>query len=206
MDEIADRPADVTVSEPELLVKAFHDHWRYRLSVAIPGQGRVQQTRDVVSGGKVIAVLPIDSDREEVVLIRQFRLPAHLAIGKGDMVEIVAGHVDGDEAPADAALRECEEEIGVRPAALRELFTYLTSPGLTDEQVTVFAARVDARAVQESTSTGGEHIRTLRVPIDAAFDALGRNTIHNGPAMMALQWLALNRARLNELLGSDTHS
>ena len=27
----------------------------------------------------------------EVVLIRQFRLPAHLATGKGDMVEIVAG-------------------------------------------------------------------------------------------------------------------
>jgi hypothetical protein len=40
----------------------------------------------------------------------------------------------------------------------------------------------------------------LRVPFDDALDALARNTIHNGPALMALQWLALNRGRLTDLL------
>jgi len=34
---------------------------------------------------------------EGLVLIRQFRLPAQLANGNGDMVEIVAGHVEADE-------------------------------------------------------------------------------------------------------------
>lgn len=201
MDEIADRAAEVTVSAPERLAEGFCEYRRYRLAVTVPGEGPVRQTRDVLAGGKVIALLPIDLARQEIVLIRQFRLPAHLATGKGDMVEIVAGRVDEGESPAVAAARECEEEIGVRPVAVRELFTYLTTPGLTDEQVTVFAARVDASAVSPRTANGGEHIRTLRVPIDAALDALGRNTIHNGPAVLALQWLALNRARLSDLIG-----
>ena len=202
MDEIADRSTEVTVSEPELLAKGFHEYRRFRLNVSAPGKGLVQQTRDVVAGGKVITVLPVDVARQQVVLIRQFRLPAHLATGKGDMVEIVAGHVDDGEAPAAAARRECEEEIGVAPRAITELFSYLTTPGLTDELVTVFVASIDAAAVRENTEMGGEHIRTLRVPFDRALDALTRNTIHNGPALMALQWLALNRGRLDELLGA----
>ena len=203
MDDIADRAAQVTVSEPELLAKGFHEYRRYRLSVSIGGREKLEQKRDVIAGGKVIAVLPVDVDRDEVVLIRQFRLPGHLATGKGDMVEIVAGHVDGDESPADAAARECREEIGVAPSKIVELFTYLTSPGLTDELVTVFGAQIDASAVRERTTTGGEHIRTLRVPIAAALEALPRNTIHNGPALMALQWLAFNRGRLRKLFAAQ---
>jgi ADP-ribose pyrophosphatase len=201
MDEIADRTAEVTRSEPELLAKGFHEYRRYKLAVSIPGQGRVEQKRDVIAGGKVIAVLPVDIERDQVVLIRQFRLPGHLATGKGDMVEIVAGHVDDGETLAAAASRECTEEIGAAPSKVVELFTYLTTPGMTDELVTVFIAQIDAGAVRERTADGGEHIRTLRVSIDAAVEALSRNTIHNGPALMALQWLALNRARLKELLG-----
>jgi ADP-ribose diphosphatase len=202
MDDIADQPAKVTLFEPELLAKGFHEYRRYEVTVAIDGQQRLKQKRDVIASGKVIAVLPVDVARGEVVLIRQFRLPAHLATGKGDMVEIVAGHVDGDESPLEAARRECREEIGVMPAKIAELFTYLTTPGLTDELVTVFIAQIDAQSVRERTQTGGEHIRTLRVSFDAARAALSRNAIHNGPAVIALQWLALNRARLKDVLAA----
>lgn len=200
MDEIADRAARVTVAASELLAKGFRDYRRYRLALTGDDGSRIEQTRDVIDGGKVIAVLPVDLARDEIVLIRQFRLPAHLGNGKGDLVEIVAGRVEPGEAPAATARRECEEEIGVAPTALVELFSYFTTPGLTDEQVTVFVAVVDATRVPARTATGGEFIRTLRVPIGDALAALDRNTIRNGPAIMALQWLALNRARLAELL------
>jgi len=200
MDEIADRAADVTLQEPELLAKGFRAYRRYRLSITGEDGAKIEQTRDVVDGGKVVAVLPVDLARDEIVLIRQFRLPAHLRNRKGDLVEIVAGRVEPGEAPAAAARRECAEEIGVAPMGLAELFSYLTTPGLTDEEVTVFLAAIDASQVPERTQTGGEMIRTLRVPIDAALDAIARNTIRNGPAIMALQWLALNRARLGALL------
>jgi ADP-ribose pyrophosphatase len=202
MDDIADRAADVTVDDPELLAKGFREYRRYRLTLGGDDGARRKQTRDVINGGKVVAVLPVDLARDEIVLIRQFRLPAHLGNGKGDLVEIVAGRVEPGETLAASARRECAEEIGVTPSAIAELFTYLSTPGLTDEQITVFLAAIDASQVPARTSSGGEIIRTLRVPIDAALAALGGNTIHNGPAIMALQWLALNRARLGKLLGA----
>jgi hypothetical protein len=39
----------------------------------------------------------------------------------------------------------------------------------------------------------------MRVPIDAAHDALSGRTIHNGPLIVALQWPALNRGRLAQV-------
>ncbi|MGN6570200.1 MAG: NUDIX domain-containing protein [Pseudolabrys sp.] len=200
MDEIADRAADVTVEKPELLAKGFRDYRRYRLSLTGEDGGHRVQTRDMIDGGKVVAVLPVDLARDEIVLIRQFRLPAHLGNGKGDLVEVVAGRVEPGEALAATAKRECAEEIGVEPTAIAELFSYFTTPGLTDEEVTVFLAAIDASRVPERTEMGGEMIHTLRVPIDAALESLARNTIRNGPALLALQWLALNRASLQALL------
>jgi len=200
MDEIADRAAAVSVEAPDLLAKGFRDYRRYRLTLDGEDGKPIAQTRDVLDGGKVVAVLPVDLARDEIVLIRQFRLPAHLGNGRGDLVEIVAGRVEAGEAPATTARRECAEEIGVAPSSLAELFTYFTTPGLTDEEVTVFLAAVDASRVPARTESGGEYIRTMRVPIDAALAALARNSIRNGPAIMAMQWLALNRARLAALL------
>jgi ADP-ribose pyrophosphatase len=200
MDEIADRAADVALDGPELLARGYRVYQRYHVRLTGEDGGKIEQQRDVLAGGKVIAVLPVDLACDEIVLIRQFRLPAHLGNGKGDLVEIVAGRVEEGEAPAASARRECEEEIGVAPSALVELFSYFTTPGITDETVTVFLASVDASQAPAHTRTGDEYVRTLRVPIDAALAALDAGTIHNGPAIMALQWLALHRARLTELL------
>jgi len=46
----------------------------------------------------------------------------------------------------------------------------------------------------------------MRVPIDAALAALAAGTVRNGPLIIALQWLALNRGRLSEIvrMGSIT--
>lgn len=196
--ELADRAADIALSEPEQFAKGFFGYQRFRLIVQ-----DAAQTREVVRAGKVAAVLPLDLARDEIVLIHQFRLPAHLANGHGELVEIVAGRVEPGEQPADTACRECAEEIGVTPSALVELFSYLTTPGLTDEEVTVFLAAVDAARVPERThATEGERISVMRVPIEAALAALASNKMHNGPLVIALQWLALNRARVAELLGS----
>jgi ADP-ribose pyrophosphatase len=200
MDEIADRAADVDVGQPELLAEGYRPYLRYQVTLTGEDGTRIEQERDVLEGGKVIAVLPVDVARGEIVLIRQFRLPAHLGNGKGDLVEIVAGRAEPGETLAASARRECQEEIGVAPFALVELFSYFSTPGITDETITVFLAAIDAAQVPAHTRLGGEYIRTLRVPIDAALAALQANTVHNGPAILALQWLALNRTRLADLL------
>src|SRR4029453_10957881 len=133
---IADAPAESVISHREVLGEGFR---RYeRIYVAPAHAPRAGRPHDLLRAGPAAAVLPVDPTRDEVVLIRQFRPAAQLANGKGELVEIVAGHVEADEAPAQAARRECVEEIGVAPKPLIELFTYLTSPGLCDEEMTLF--------------------------------------------------------------------
>ena len=204
-DPIADDRADVVVAGREVLAEGFR---RYeRLRVRRSGEN-VPRPLDVLRSGPAAAVLPIDPGRDEVVLLRQFRLAAHLANGRGNLVEIVAGHVEADEQPAEAARRECVEEIGVAPGLLVELFTYLTSPGMSDEEITLFLGVVDASGVPERAGAAAEHEETvpMRVPIDAALAALAAGTVRNGPLIIALQWLALNRGRLSEIvrMGSIT--
>lgn len=200
--DLVDRPAgDVAVSAPELLAKGYRTYLRYMLSLPRGGD-RVKQQRDVLRAGKVVAVLPVDLAREEVVLIRQFRLPAHLANGQGDLIEVVAGGIEAGEQPIDAARRECTEEIGVAPNRLVELFRYFTTPGITDEEVVVFLAAIDAGQTPLRTATDDEHIDVLRVSFDDAIAALGESKMYNGPLLLTLHWLALNRARLPLLLGN----
>ena len=202
---IADDRADLLIAGREVLAEGFR---RYeRLRVRRSGEN-VPRPLDVLRSGPAAAVLPIDPGRDEVVLLRQFRLAAHLANGRGNLVEIVAGHVEADEQPAEAARRECVEEIGVAPGLLVELFTYLTSPGISDEEITLFLGVVDASGVPQRAGAAAEHEETvpMRVPIDAALAALAAGTVRNGPLIIALQWLALNRGRLSEIvrMGSIT--
>ncbi len=202
---IADDRADVVIAGREVLAEGFR---RYeRLRVRRSGED-VPRALDVLRSRPAAAVLPIDPGRDEVVLLRQFRLAGHLANGRGNLVEIVAGHVEAEEQPAEAARRECVEEIGVAPGLLVELFTYLTSPGMSDEEITLFLGIVDASGVPERAGAAAEHEETvpMRVPIDAALAALAARTVRNGPLIIALQWLALNRGRLSEIvrMGSIT--
>lgn len=200
--DLADLPGDISVSPPEPLAKGYRDYERYRVTLKGAGGAPVEQQRDVLRAGEVVAVLPVDLARGEIVLLRQFRMAAQLANGRGDLIEIVAGRVEVGEQPAAAARRECAEEIGVAPARIIELFTYLPTPGITDEEVTVFLGSIDAARIKEGAvaTTDSEHLYLMRVPIDTALAAIDSGRLRNGPLLIALQWLALNRDRLPALL------
>jgi ADP-ribose pyrophosphatase len=196
---IADDSADVTIAGSELLAKGFRRYERLHFKMASDASPR---SVDILRAGAAAAVLPLDLARDEIILLRQLRLAAHLANGKGQLVEIVAGHVEANEQPIATARRECIEEIGVKPDPLIELFSYFTTPGMSDELITLFLGIVDASRVPEQAGLAAEHEQTLltRVPIDAALAALLGGAIHNGPLIVALQWLALNRSRIPEIV------
>jgi ADP-ribose pyrophosphatase len=154
--------------------------------------------RDILRSGSVVGILPIDLDRDEVVLIRQFRLGSHIALGKGAMIELPAGRVGLDETAEQAARRECYEEIGVRPRWLQPLFAVMPAPALSDECMTLYAASIDASQIKDR---GGcehedENMETIRVSIDAAMEMLANRGFHNSLVIIGLQWLALNRQAL----------
>ena len=156
----------------------------------------------VLQVGRVAAVITVDLARDEIVLLRQFRLPAHLASGHGEMVEIVAGGVNDDETPVQAARRECVEEIAIEPERLVPVFRFMPAPGIDQELATVFVATIDATRIPQRAGAAAEseEIVPFRVSIDAALAALHAGTFVNGYAVIALQWLALNRHRLREIL------
>lgn len=204
-DPIADGPAEVVISHRELVAGGFHSYERFRFRLATAD---TPQTRDILRSGSVVAVLPVDLERDEIVLLQQFRLAAHVANGKGNLIEIVAGYVEKNESPIAAARRECIEELGVAPGALSELFTYFTSPGMSDEQITLFLGVVDAARIPQRAGAAAEHedIALLRVPIDNALEALAAGNVRNGPLIFALQWLALNRSRVAAIARSASVS
>ena len=203
-DEFADRPGKVTVSAPVRLAGGYRDYNRYHVTLRDAGGAPVEQQRDIVLCGKVVCVLPLDIAREEIVLLRQFRLAAHIANGDGDLVEIVAGRVDPGETVEQAARRECSEEIGLAPQRLIPICTYLTTPGLTDEEVTIYATSVDASQITEGDRicVDGERVHVFRAGFDDALAALASGAVRGSPVIIALQWLALNRARLPALLNT----
>ena len=76
------------------------------------------------------------------------------------------------------------------------------TPGICDEEITLYLGVVDASRVPERAGAAAEHEETvpMRVPIDAALAALADGTVRNGPLIIALQWLALHRGRLGEIV------
>ncbi|MCJ7670822.1 MAG: NUDIX hydrolase, partial [Acidimicrobiia bacterium] len=66
--------------------------------------------RDVIRHPGAVVVVPVTTDRERVILVRQFR-----AAIDGELLEVPAGKRDVDgEPPEETARRELEEEIGYR--------------------------------------------------------------------------------------------
>ena len=85
------------------------------------------------------AVLPVLGRRgdvdPEVLLLRQYRYAAG-----GVIYEVPAGIIEPGESWEECALRELEEEAGVRAGELVELTTIHTTPGFTNEQIHLYAA------------------------------------------------------------------
>lgn len=90
--------------------------------------------REVVEHRPAVAILAADADGG-IYLVSQYR---H-AIGEV-IYEIPAGLVEDGESNAETASRELQEEAGLKPGSLREIFTLYSSPGFSDEKIFFFLA------------------------------------------------------------------
>ncbi len=159
--------------------------------------------REVFARPPAAAVLPYDPAQDAVVLIEQFRVGAYAAGVEPWLIEVVAGIVEPGEAPADVACREAVEEAGCKVLALEPIARVLSSPGGDSEQETLYCGRVESSGIGGLHGLDQEHedIRAFVLPFSEAFARVTEAEVTNGNAVIALQWLALNRDRLRRAWG-----
>lgn len=147
-----------------------------------------------------VTLLPYDPKRDVVLLVEQFRFAPFLRDDANPWtLEAVAGRIDAGETPEAAARREAAEEAGLEIGALHSVARYYSSPGAVTEFLYSYLALVDLPEGADGIhglATEAEDIRTHLIPFAEAMAMLETGEIANGPLVISLQWLALNRARL----------
>lgn len=158
-------------------------------------------SREVFVRHDAVCVLPYDPQRDEVVLIEQFRVGA---LGKTEtpwLIELVAGLIDKAEVPEEVAHREGEEEAGLTFSSLWPITRYFPSPGGSTEFVHLYLGRCSSEGVGglHGLEEEAEDIRVTVWAYEDALQAVRDGRISNAASIIALQWLALNRAEVRGL-------
>ena len=172
---------------------------RYRLRHSLyRGDWSAVVERERIEHLNAAAVLLYDPARDQVVMVEQFRIGA-LELGRGAwLVEPPGGVVDPGCDPAEVALREAREETGCAAWGIEPIASVHVSPGVAAQRLHLFCARIDASQAGgvHGLSGEGEDIRVLVLDAGHAIAAIGAGRLDTMPAIITLQWLALNRRRL----------
>jgi 8-oxo-dGTP pyrophosphatase MutT (NUDIX family) len=107
------------------------------------------------------AVAMIAHDERVLYMVRQPRE----AVGEEHLLELPAGKFDvAGESPIETAKRELAEEIGLQATEWRELKQIYTSPGFSDERVSIMVATGLSEAPSDADED--ERIEIVEVPLD----------------------------------------
>ncbi|MFV9615859.1 MAG: NUDIX domain-containing protein, partial [Gammaproteobacteria bacterium] len=155
-------------------------------------------TRELLDRGQAAAVLPYDPERDEVVLIEQFRIGAGEDETGPWVMEVIAGYQEPGESAEDMVHREAYEEAGCRLTELLSMYKYYSSPGGSNEQIQVFLGRTESSGVNgiHGLDEEGEDIKVHVISSQQAFDWLDSGKIDSAAPIIALQWFRLNHQRI----------
>ncbi|OEC34315.1 ADP-ribose pyrophosphatase [Pseudomonas sp. 21C1] len=197
-------PDAVEIVEREACFRGFYRldrlHLRHR---QFSGEMGPVLSRELFMRHDAVCVLPYDPQRDEVVLIEQFRVGAMEKGAHPWLLELVAGLIDTDEVPEAVAHREAREEADLELTSLWPITQYFPSPGGSDEHVYLYLGRCSSLGAGgvHGLAEEGEDIRVHVWPFEDALQAVKDGRINNAASIIALQWLALNRAEVRGLWG-----
>lgn len=122
---------------------------------------------EVVERGDAVSIVPYDPNRDTVVMVRQYRAGVSFREGKPrHLLEFPAGMIDKGELPADTALRELEEETGLKASEMALESLYYSSPGGSAERIFQCLAIVDSSLALKSGGKASEGEKTEVVLVD----------------------------------------
>lgn len=156
--------------------------------------------REVFERGQSGAVLLYDPQRDEVILIRQFRAGAYVAGHHPWIWEVVAGMIEDGETAETMVRREAVEEAGLTVTDLLPMQSIMLTPGACSEACRIFLGRVDTSKAGGvfGLAAEGEDILVKAMPFAEAYALMERNEIDNAAGVIALQWLALHRDEVRD--------
>jgi nudix-type nucleoside diphosphatase (YffH/AdpP family) len=194
-----DTPAGSNPDVRNLQVEVLSDHW-YVLRRATfehrqpDGSWRSEQREAYDRGNGAVALLH-DPERDTILLVRQYRAPAHLnGHTDGMLLEAPAGLLDAGEDATAAMQRELEEEVGHRVTDLTKLWTLYMSPGSVTEHVTFFAGRYSS-STRRSEGGGASHeleqLDVVEMTVADALHGIEAGTIVDAKTVLLVQRLAI---------------
>jgi ADP-ribose pyrophosphatase len=140
-----------------------------------------KMNRSVVRHAGSAVMMAVD-EKNRILLVRQYRLPAGQL-----MWELPAGKVDEGETVAQAAKRELIEETGLRAKKWKKLTTFYPSPGYVEEKMTIFLATELTQG--EPRPMEDERIETRWFTKKELKEWIGKNKIVDGKTMVGyLHW------------------
>lgn len=165
--------------------------------------GRWQrQSRETYDRGNGATILLHNPATGNIVLTRQFRMPAFANGHDGMLIEAAAGLLDS-ATPEERIRAEAEEETGYRVRNIRKVFEAFMSPGSVTEKLHFYVGEYDA-SMRVSEGGGleqeGEDVEVLEMPLRTALEHVERGRIVDGKTIMLLQHLALEQLKQGRTL------
>lgn len=142
-----------------------------------PGFGRSTVHRTIVEHPSVVGMVAVRDGR--MALVRQFRQ----IVGK-EILELPAGRIEPSEHPEDAARRELQEEIGMRPGRLEQVAEFYASPGYTTERVHLFYCSMLEPLPLPADDE--EHIEVMWVDFDEAAGLVATGGIEDAKSILGI--------------------
>ncbi len=134
--------------------------------------------REIVTHGGSGVVVPVFADKT-IALVKQYRHPA-----KKFLLELPAGTVEDGETPEECALREVEEEIGMKAGKIEKLIEFYVSPGFLEERMHLFLATELVGSKQNLDDD--ENILIEKFTFEEAFEKIRTNEIEDAKTIIGL--------------------
>lgn len=148
-----------------------------RLQVRLP-DGRTA-LRELVHHNGGVAIVPVDAEGN-VTLVRQHRVAVNAV-----MLEIPAGKLDSKtEEPLSAAIRELEEETGLRAEKMELLTVMLPTVGYCTERLSLYLAT--GLSQHSPHLDADEFLHVARMPLADAFAAVMRGEMTDGKTALGI--------------------
>ncbi len=192
------------ILDKQIVFDGFFRMEKYRLSHTLfEGGWTPALSRELFERGHAVAILLYDPREDAVVLVEQFRIGCLDRSGSPWLLEIVAGMVEEGETEASVARRESVEEAGCSVGRMEFIARFWVSPGGTSETIALYCGEVDATLAGgvHGLEHEGEDILVHVLPYEALVERLQQGEINSATPLVAVQWLMMNRERLQRQWG-----